>query len=125
MVDENDLKLTKIGDWTFLHFERAGACVTTIVGVTQADGTVLDSGGTSLLHLAAREDRTGCLEFILSQEQPEVDRRDEQGRTALGLASKLGFLGAVRLLVDRGAGVNVVDAAGYSPLHFAAMKNRV
>ena len=50
---------------------------------------------------------------------------DEQGRTALGLASKLGFLGAVRLLVDRGAGVNVVDAAGYSPLHFAAMKNRV
>ena len=49
-----------------------------------------------------------------------VDGLDEQGRTPLMHAASVGTLEAVRMLIERGANVNVADRAGVTPLMFAA-----
>jgi ankyrin repeat protein len=49
-----------------------------------------------------------------------VEVRDERGRTPLMHAAAVGSLDAVRLLLERGASVNTADAAGVTPLMFAA-----
>uniref|UniRef100_A0AAY4EF42 Uncharacterized protein n=1 Tax=Denticeps clupeoides TaxID=299321 RepID=A0AAY4EF42_9TELE len=49
----------------------------------------------------------------------QVERRDSAGRTALSLASELGHLDAVRLLVLHGADPAGSDDEGKSPLTYA------
>ncbi|CAL1265864.1 unnamed protein product, partial [Larinioides sclopetarius] len=45
---------------------------------------------------------------------------DLEGRTALHLASANGHAAVVKALIEGGAKINALDAAGYSPLHQAA-----
>ena len=61
----------------------------------------------------------------LLQEQPRlVDARNERGRGPLHVAVKEGKTGIVRLLLRKGAGVNIEDAIGSTPLHKAAFYGR-
>lgn len=54
------------------------------------------------------------------REEPDVDLRDEDGRTLLFTAAANGHVRVARLLVDHGAEVNASDNEGSTPLHFAA-----
>ncbi|BGP13126.1 hypothetical protein JCM10213v2_001045 [Rhodosporidiobolus nylandii] len=55
----------------------------------------------------------------------DLEARDEEGNTALGLCVALGHAEAVRVLVESGVRVNAVDRAGWTPLHWAAQNNDI
>ena len=61
--------------------------------------------------LVARGDEEGLLEW-LDEEERDLNLRDEQGRTPLDLATILGREGIIRVLVERGADVNLANASG-------------
>ncbi|HEY2409045.1 MAG TPA: ankyrin repeat domain-containing protein [Polyangiaceae bacterium] len=70
---------------------------------------------------ACQDADVGALGELLRDDPGLVRERDEQGRTALHVAARAGELAATRLLLERGASVNVRDRGdNASPLHFAA-----
>lgn len=76
-----------------------------------------------LLHWAALGGRARLLEAILSRpDAPDVDIRDDTENTPLILAVLKGSLDCVKLLVARGAQVNVKNAQGHSPIQYACSK---
>ncbi|BBN02101.1 hypothetical protein MPTK1_2g12800 [Marchantia polymorpha subsp. ruderalis] len=54
-----------------------------------------------------------------------VDSSDEQGRTALHMASANGHLPVVQFLIAQGADVNSKNAEDNTPLHYAAVNCHV
>jgi ankyrin repeat protein len=56
--------------------------------------------------------------------QPVIDARDEDGRTALMLATLHGQTAAVDALLARGADPNAADARGMTPLQAAVAGNQ-
>ncbi|KAL1361696.1 hypothetical protein HN51_010029 [Arachis hypogaea] len=71
-----------------------------------------------LLFRAARVDDVHALKRLLG-EGAWVNRRDQNGWTALHWAAFKGRIKSVKVLVDHGAWVDAVDDAGYTPLHCA------
>jgi hypothetical protein len=61
---------------------------------------------------------------LLLGKQPGIDARDEDGRTALMLATLHGQAAAVDALLARGADPNVADARGMTPLQAAVAGNQ-
>jgi ankyrin repeat protein len=87
--------------------------------------TAADKCGLTPLHWAAREGRTGIVEFLVEAGAP-VDARDNNiGWTPLHLAAWGGHLETVQFLVERGAPVDAKDRYGRTPLHWAARDNRL
>jgi ankyrin repeat protein len=74
--------------------------------------------GESLQSLAARDDVAGLARAI--NEGVPVDARDGEGRTALHVAAKEGFLFSAMMLIAKGANPNARDAQKQTPLHLAA-----
>lgn len=60
------------------------------------------------------------LETQIKLSTDPIDSRDWQGRTALSWAAAKGDLGAVELLLDRGADPNISSLNGSTPLMFAS-----
>ncbi|KAG6969591.1 hypothetical protein JG688_00005245 [Phytophthora aleatoria] len=87
------------------------------------DVSVQDSSGQTVLHLAAEYEEVDSLKLLL-RAKPKVDAVDNNKMTALHVAVGKGNLEIVQLLVETGrANVNVVDAKGNTPLHWACIKN--
>ena len=63
----------------------------------------------------------GIVDVVLAETGVDADRKDEQGNTALIVATGIGYLAVVRVLLERGADVNLPVAAhkGKAPLHLA------
>jgi hypothetical protein len=90
--------------------------------------TALALGAASLVHgadegetlqsLAARDDVAGLARAINAG--VPVDARDGEGRTALHVAAKEGFLFSAMMLISKGANPNARDAKRQTPLHLAA-----
>ncbi len=80
--------------------------------------TDISLGESSLLHLACQRDHDELLSALLKQ-GVDVDRRDEQGKTALHVAAAEGGLKLAELLLDFGASVSVTDARDRTPLYYA------
>lgn len=77
----------------------------------------------SCLHYAAARGDENVITRMLNY-GADVDERNAAGRTPLAEASKSGELDTVKLLLDRGAEVNVYDTeSGFTPLHLAAQQN--
>ncbi len=60
----------------------------------------------------------------LLAEQPEIDARDDAGRTALMLAVLYGQTDVVNTLLTSGADANAADSNGTTPLQAALARNR-
>lgn len=80
--------------------------------------------GKTPLHIASQYGKKDVVARLLDFEA-KVNRRTTFDKfTAVMLASKEGYKSIVSLLIARGADVNLVDAYGWSPLHFASSWGR-
>ncbi|GLI57146.1 hypothetical protein PM10SUCC1_26600 [Propionigenium maris DSM 9537] len=61
--------------------------------------------------------------FVTALSYEKVDKRDIDGNTLLHVATKIGSLGGVEILLDFGADVNLKNNVGDTPLHLAARGN--
>lgn len=102
---------------TLRHFL---ACLVGLVWLLASVQPLLVSGE---LHDALSDQDLVRLERALKAHPEFVDDRDVEGRTALHLAAQSGQLPAVELLVRAGAGVNVADRSGSTPLMLATAGN--
>jgi len=75
-------------------------------------------GGRTLLMVAVEEANLPAIELMIAR-GATLDRRDEQGTTALALAAGMGFQEALEVLVAAGADPNVPDIAGLTALDIA------
>ena len=73
-------------------------------------------GGTTPLGIAAAMGRAGIVKLLLAAPDIDVDARKHDGATALFLGAQCGCPEVVRLLVKRGADVNLSKFDGTSPL---------
>ncbi|CAG8288887.1 unnamed protein product [Penicillium salamii] len=71
----------------------------------------------SLLHYAAMGNCTNLLLYLL-QSKPDVDSRDQWGRTALSWAAEYGSLAVVKIPLEQGANINALDYEDCSPLTY-------
>ncbi|ORY54000.1 hypothetical protein BCR35DRAFT_284790 [Leucosporidium creatinivorum] len=55
----------------------------------------------------------------------QLEARDEEGNTALGLCTALGHAEGVRVLVEAGVDIEAGDRAGWTPLHWAVQTNDI
>ncbi|KAK3321263.1 hypothetical protein B0T19DRAFT_487630 [Cercophora scortea] len=80
------------------------------------------------LHVAALANLSECALSLLDKSQDDdaarmIEARDDEGNTPLCLAARDGNLDVARVLVDRGAKMNVRNMYGMAPLHLAAANN--
>ncbi|XP_048244348.1 serine/threonine-protein phosphatase 6 regulatory ankyrin repeat subunit B-like [Haliotis rufescens] len=83
----------------------------------QADLTLVDADGDSLLHLACRGGNTAIVKHVLTPSN--INSRGEYGRTAAMKAAVSGHQSVFDLLVSNQADLTLVDADGDSLLHLA------
>jgi ankyrin repeat protein len=68
--------------------------------------------------------KSDILKLLLAHEAVQVNRADDDGRSALHLAADAGSLEAVKeLLASPGIDVNLADGEGKTPLHLAVAHN--
>ncbi len=72
--------------------------------------------GLRPLHTAAGSGSVECTRALLAK-NADVDAQQARGATALNVATSLGHLEVVRLLIEGGANVNLGDVVGRAPLH--------
>lgn len=84
---------------------------------------VRDNRGWTAVHEAAYAGNTGCLEFLLRQEDSDVNWKTFEGETALLLAARAGHLQCTRMLLKNGAEVNSPTNEMYTPLFEAVNAN--
>ena len=89
----------------------------------QAAAPVVPAEPAAELRRAAEIGDVTKLQSLLGN-QPGIDARDENGRTALMLATLHGQAAAVDALLARGADPNVADARGITPLQAAVAANQ-
>ncbi|CEP01726.1 Ankyrin repeat domain-containing protein [Plasmodiophora brassicae] len=80
---------------------------------------VVDSAEDPLLHIAAREGHAHLIDDLVKVGVCRVNARDDQGRTALHVASARNHVDVVEHLIGNGANVNAVTVFGHTPLHDA------
>ncbi|GAB6021261.1 hypothetical protein CHUAL_003875 [Chamberlinius hualienensis] len=81
-------------------------------------------GRTNLLHRATKEGNYTVVDELLKSGYHSLDAKNQDGQTALHLASILGYNDVVRRLIEAGASVNTRDGHGLTPLHYACQTNR-
>ncbi|XP_048238818.1 uncharacterized protein LOC124122865 isoform X1 [Haliotis rufescens] len=83
----------------------------------QADLTLVDTSGDSLLHLACQGGNTAIVQHVLSPSN--INSRGMKGYTPVMKAAYSGHKDVVDLLVQHQADLTLVDTDGDSLLHFA------
>ncbi|KAJ8722652.1 hypothetical protein PYW07_003832 [Mythimna separata] len=74
----------------------------------------------TLSQLVTSDNLAELQQYIANNKNVSIDDKDENGTTALMLASENGRVAAVRLLLASGADAGAADADGWTPLAFAA-----
>ncbi|XP_013118452.1 E3 ubiquitin-protein ligase MIB2 [Stomoxys calcitrans] len=82
--------------------------------------------GTSMADKLVREAAQGHYDFVKHYLEAHPDHLNfmSGGKTAIQVAAHQGFVQIVKLLISKGANVNVVDKEGDSALHYAAFGNQ-
>jgi ankyrin repeat protein len=108
-------------DWTPLHVAAYQGLDRMAKRLVQAGAPVnaRDSDGSTVLHLAVREESVGVVEVLLAN-GADLHAREMDGETALHIAAIGGNVDLVKLLLKAGARVNAVDHGGATALHEAA-----
>ncbi len=79
----------------------------------------------NLLDALKRGDKE-AVEILLELGPNEIDINDEEcGVTPLHLASSIGYIDIIRMLLEKGADINAQDNYGQTPLYYASGQNNV
>ena len=81
-------------------------------------------GTTNLLHRATREGNYKVVSELLKCQYRSLDAKNEDGQTAVHVASRLGQDDILKKLIESNANINCRDTAGYTPLHYACQNNK-
>lgn len=125
MLKPKDL-CPRAGTRTFLEAMQAGKLHLARFVLDALDRSIIDGraeqGRTPLMEAVALPDPAlrGRFVRLLLEQGAAVNLRDERGRTALSLACERGHLDAVQLLVQFSGDPEAADAAGNSPVMWAA-----
>ncbi|XP_071102746.1 ankyrin repeat domain-containing protein 17-like [Haliotis cracherodii] len=92
-------------------------CVFDLLVSNQADLTLVDTDGDSLLHLACQGGNTSIVQHVLSPSN--INSRGRHGWTAAMYASVTGHQSVFDLLVSNQADLTLVSTSGDSLLHLA------
>ncbi|AIF82025.1 ankyrin [endosymbiont of Acanthamoeba sp. UWC8] len=76
-----------------------------------------DGSEMGLLYYAVTRKDAKMVEFLLKHEKLDVNSQDYFGTTALHVAARNGYMEIAKLLLARGADVNLTDKEGETPLH--------
>ena len=77
--------------------------------------------GFTLLHHAAKENKTEIIEFLVNK-GCNIDEVDDDEQTALHKAAMFGHAEAVKTLLENGANANKGDSNGNTPLHIVIIR---
>lgn len=80
-------------------------------------------GHTNLLHRATKEGDFTVVSELLKCGYRSLEAKNQNGQTAVHLASWYGRNEILSKLIDHGANVNCRDTDGYTPLHYACQNN--
>lgn len=75
------------------------------------------------LHRAVRKDKPEVVQSLA--DKGDLEARDAEGKTAVFLAAEADRMDLVRLLADRGASLQVVDAQKETLMHIAALQGNI
>uniref|UniRef100_A0A6P7GX78 Uncharacterized protein LOC114344022 n=1 Tax=Diabrotica virgifera virgifera TaxID=50390 RepID=A0A6P7GX78_DIAVI len=78
-----------------------------------------DNNGNTPLHIAVIKNNLEILNQLLSIDDVKIDEKNHSEETPLTLATQNGNIGAVRMLISKGADVNCRNSVGLSPLHIS------
>ena len=78
----------------------------------QADATIRNKYGTTALHFAARRGNLESCQLLLDTAGVDVNMKDNALQTPLHLAMLGGSREVTKLLIEKGAMVDVVDIEG-------------
>nr|CAB3258919.1 kinase D-interacting substrate of 220 kDa-like [Phallusia mammillata] len=81
-----------------------------------ADPNIVGGNGSNCLLSALKGKHLDCVETLLDNMKLNVNQTDRDGHTALSFAAKLGEEDVIRLLLDRGAFLNLADHHGDTAL---------
>ncbi|KAJ9587710.1 hypothetical protein L9F63_018861, partial [Diploptera punctata] len=106
--------------------EAAHGLVGKLTKVCKKDPPPHDSrrhGRTNLLHRATKEDEVTFIRNLLKCGYRSLEAKNQEGETAVHLASRMGKDDILKKLIESGANINCRDTAGYTPLHYACQSN--
>ena len=110
--DSADFEQTLLDFLSVLDVPLTGASSTT--SSTASSVSKQTSSGQTLLHLAVLAQFPALVRFLLAR-GIDIDARDNNGCTAVFLAALVESVECARALVEAGAALDVVNAAGKSP----------
>ncbi|XP_021915720.1 tyrosine-protein kinase shark isoform X4 [Zootermopsis nevadensis] len=106
--------------------EAAHGLVCKLTKVCKKDPPPHDSrrhGRTNLLHRATKEGNYTVVSELLKCGYRSLEAKNQEGQTAVHLASRMGKDDILKKLIESGANINCRDTAGYTPLHYACQSN--
>ncbi|XP_063220076.1 tyrosine-protein kinase Shark-like [Bacillus rossius redtenbacheri] len=106
--------------------EEAHGLVSKLSYICKKDPPPHDSrrhGRTNLLHRATKEGNYMVVSELLKCGYRSLEAKNQDGQTAVHLASRLGKDDILKKLIQSDANVNCRDTAGYAPLHYACQSN--
>ena len=85
------------------------------------DPNFLDERGRTLLMIVVAQDFIPAVELLICH-RADCDRQQEHGATALALASMMGSVKCVQILLEANASLEITDARGLSPIQYVQAK---
>ena len=106
-----------------LEATKAGhmKAVSIILNSKKLNGSVKDSSGNSLLHLAAISDNLKLLDYLLEEKEDELDvnQKNELEQTPLIVAVKHEKINSTKFLLSKDIEIDVIDQDGFSAFAYA------
>lgn len=105
-----------------LHQDASQDLIRTLVAAGADVNVVDDAGETPLMLLASQEFSDMAIEALLKEgARASINAKDKQGRTALMLAARLGYMERIKKLLDAGASLNAKDNKGQTALTYVTL----
>ncbi|XP_046346164.2 ankyrin repeat domain-containing protein 50-like [Haliotis rufescens] len=87
--------------------------------------SIVDRCGNSILHSAGRGGDVEVVQYVLSHDMVDINGRGSCRRTPVMLAAEKGHIAIVKLLVDKGGDMSLVDKRHENILHLACLCGQI